>query len=48
MTAGLRQDEEKVSGPLSSVTMKTVEEKEKDEVHLHVLFNNAEVEPYIK
>ena len=47
-TAGLRQDEEKVSGPLSSVTMKTVEEKERDEAHLHVLFNNAEVEPYIK
>ncbi|XP_063939799.1 uncharacterized protein LOC108198202 [Daucus carota subsp. sativus] len=47
-TAGLRQDEEKVSGPLSSVTMKTVEEKERDEAHLHVLFNNSEVEPFIK
>lgn len=47
-TAGLRQEEEKVSGPLSSVTMKTVEEKERDEEHLHLLFNNAEVEPYIK
>ncbi|XP_074342517.1 uncharacterized protein LOC141680102 [Apium graveolens] len=42
-TAGLRKDEGKLSGPLSVVTMKSIEEKERDEAHLHVLLNNVEV-----
>ncbi|KAK1372736.1 hypothetical protein POM88_028929 [Heracleum sosnowskyi] len=46
-TAGLRKDAGKLSGPLSVVTMKPVEEKERDEAHLHVLLNNPEVHPYI-
>lgn len=46
-TAGLRNDQEKLSGSLSAVKMKSVEESERDEAHLHVLLNNAEVEPYI-
>ncbi|KAK1372730.1 hypothetical protein POM88_028923 [Heracleum sosnowskyi] len=46
-TAGLRKDAGKISGPLSVVTMKPVEEKERDEAHLHVLLNNPEVHPYI-
>ncbi|XP_074374163.1 uncharacterized protein LOC141714548 [Apium graveolens] len=46
-TAGLRKDEGKLSGPLSVVTMKSIEEKERDEAHLHVLLNNIEVQPYI-
>ncbi|XP_074374393.1 uncharacterized protein LOC141714794 [Apium graveolens] len=41
-TAGLRKDEGKLSGPLSVVTMKSIEEKERDEAHLHVLLNNVE------
>ncbi|XP_074359107.1 uncharacterized protein LOC141698318 [Apium graveolens] len=46
-TAGLRKDEGKLSGPLSIVTMKSIDEKERDEAHLHVLLNNIEVQPYI-
>ncbi|KAK1397373.1 hypothetical protein POM88_007236 [Heracleum sosnowskyi] len=46
-TVGLRKDAGKLSGPLSVVTMKPVEEKEQDEAHLHVLLNNPEVHPYI-
>ena len=46
-TAGLRKDEDKLSGPLSAAIIKSVEEKERDEAHLHVLLNNNEVEPYI-
>lgn len=46
-TAGLRKDAGKLSGPLSVVTMKSIEEKERDEAHLHVLLNNPEVQPYI-
>ena len=45
-TAGLPKDE-KLSGALSAVTIKTVDEKERDQAHLHVLLNNAEVYPYI-
>ena len=46
-TAGLPKDEDKLSGPLSTAIMKSVEETERDEAHLHVLLNNTEVEPYI-
>ena len=46
-TAGLPKDEEKISGPIGGVTMKSVTEKEGDEVHLLVLHNNSEVEPYV-
>ena len=46
-TAGLRREEDKLSGPLSAIKMKSVDEKERDEAHLHVLLNNPEVEPYI-
>ncbi|XP_074365387.1 uncharacterized protein LOC141706541 [Apium graveolens] len=47
-TAGLPKDQDnKISGPLSAVIIKSVEEKERDEAHLHVLLNNAEVFPYI-
>ncbi|XP_074327830.1 uncharacterized protein LOC141665746 [Apium graveolens] len=46
-TAGLPKDEEKISGPIGSVTMKSVAEKERDEAHLSVLRNNSEVEPYV-
>ncbi|XP_074338682.1 uncharacterized protein LOC141676833 [Apium graveolens] len=46
-TAGLHKDEGKLSGPLSVVTMKSIDEKERDEAHLHVLLNNIEVQPYI-
>ncbi|XP_074356030.1 uncharacterized protein LOC141695703 [Apium graveolens] len=47
-TAGLPKDQGKLSGPLSAATVKSVEEKERDEAHLHVLLNNSEVFPYIK
>nr|XP_017233003.1 PREDICTED: uncharacterized protein LOC108207048 [Daucus carota subsp. sativus] len=47
-TAGLPKDQGKLSGPLSAATIKSVEEKERDEAHLHVLLNNSEVFPYIK
>ncbi|XP_074377002.1 uncharacterized protein LOC141718520 [Apium graveolens] len=46
-TAGLPKDEEKISGPIGGVTMKSVTEKERDEAHLLVLHNNSEVEPYV-
>ena len=46
-TAGLRKDEGKLSGLLSVAIMKSIEEKERDEAHLHVLLNNLEVQPYI-
>lgn len=46
-TAGLPNDQTSLSGPLSAATMKSVDEKERDEAHLHVLFNNSEVAPYI-
>ncbi|XP_074341917.1 uncharacterized protein LOC141679313 [Apium graveolens] len=47
-TAGLPKDQDnKISGPLSVVIIKSVEEKERDEAHLHVLLNNVEVFPYI-
>ncbi|XP_074327086.1 uncharacterized protein LOC141665028 [Apium graveolens] len=46
-TAGLPKDEEKISGPIGGVTMKSVAEKERDEAHLSVLRNNSEVEPYV-
>ncbi|KAL6578540.1 hypothetical protein OROMI_008756 [Orobanche minor] len=46
-TAGLRKDAGKLSGPLSVVTMKCIEENERDEAHLHALLNNPEVHPYI-
>ncbi|XP_074346267.1 uncharacterized protein LOC141685041 [Apium graveolens] len=45
-TAGLPKDE-KLSGPLSTAVMKLVEEKERDEAHLHVLMNNSEVNSHI-
>ncbi|XP_074323897.1 uncharacterized protein LOC141660812 [Apium graveolens] len=45
--AGLPKDEEKISGPIGAVTMKSVTEKERDEAHLSVLRNNSEVEPYV-
>ncbi|XP_074341881.1 uncharacterized protein LOC141679277 [Apium graveolens] len=47
-TAGLPKDQGKLSGPLSAATVKSVEEKERDEAHIHVLLNNSEVFPYIK
>ncbi|XP_074323948.1 uncharacterized protein LOC141660863 [Apium graveolens] len=40
---GLRKDADKLSGPLSIVTMKSIDEKERNEAHLHVLLNNPEV-----
>ncbi|XP_074360363.1 uncharacterized protein LOC141700519 [Apium graveolens] len=46
-TAGLPKDEEKISGPIGGVTMKSVAEKKRDEAHLSVLRNNSEVEPYV-
>lgn len=46
-TAGLRKDVGKLSGPLSVATIKSVEEEERNEAHLHVLLNNPEVHPYI-
>ena len=46
-TAGLSKDKSKVSGPLSATIIKEVEEKERDEAHLHVLLNNPEVYPYV-
>ncbi|XP_074360834.1 uncharacterized protein LOC141701089 [Apium graveolens] len=46
-TTGLPKDEEKISGPIGGVTMKSVAEKERDEAHLSVLRNNSEVEPYV-
>ncbi|XP_074374481.1 uncharacterized protein LOC141714884 [Apium graveolens] len=46
-TAGLPKDKAKLDGPLSPVIIKSVEEKERDEAHLHVLQNNSEVYPYI-
>ncbi|XP_074355988.1 uncharacterized protein LOC141695657 [Apium graveolens] len=47
-TASLPKDQGKLYGPLSAATIKSVEEKERDEAHLHVLLNNSEVFPYIK
>ncbi|XP_074361841.1 uncharacterized protein LOC141702039 [Apium graveolens] len=47
-TAGLQKDDDKFSGPVGRVTMKSVAEKERDEAHLVVLLNNPEVEPYIR
>ena len=47
-TAGLPKDQGKLSSSLSVATLKSVEEKERDEAHLHVLLNNNEVFPYIK
>ncbi|XP_074373925.1 uncharacterized protein LOC141714296 [Apium graveolens] len=47
-TAGLQKDDDKFSGPLGHVTMKSVAEKERDEAHLTVLLNNPEVEPYVR
>ncbi|XP_074323908.1 uncharacterized protein LOC141660821 [Apium graveolens] len=41
-TAGLSKKQYNLSGPLSAATMKSVEEKEHDEAHLHVQQNNAE------
>ncbi|XP_074356566.1 uncharacterized protein LOC141696305 [Apium graveolens] len=46
-TAGDPKDQVRLSGPLSVVKMKEVEEKERDEAHLTVLLNNSEVFPYI-
>ena len=46
-TAGLPKENERLSGPLSAAIMKSIEEKERDEAHLHVLQNNAQVYPYI-
>ncbi|KAL8123712.1 hypothetical protein AgCh_011634 [Apium graveolens] len=46
-TAGLPKDKGKLSGPQSTAIMKSVDEKERDEGHLHVLLNNSEVYPYI-
>ncbi|XP_074374547.1 uncharacterized protein LOC141714955 [Apium graveolens] len=47
-TTGLQKDDDKFSGPVGRVTMKSVAEKERDEEHLAVLLNNPEVEPYIR
>ncbi|XP_074324039.1 uncharacterized protein LOC141660961 [Apium graveolens] len=46
-TAGIPIEQVKQSGPLSAAIIKVVEEKERDEAHLHVLQNNDEVYPYI-
>jgi len=46
-TAGIPVEQGKQSGPLSVAIIKVVEEKERDEAHLHVLQNNDEVYPYI-
>ncbi|XP_074326589.1 uncharacterized protein LOC141664531 [Apium graveolens] len=46
-TAGVPKDQFRLSGPLSFMKMKEVEEKERDEAHLTVLLNNSEVFPYI-
>ncbi|XP_074369151.1 uncharacterized protein LOC141710442 [Apium graveolens] len=42
-TAGIPVEQGKQSGPLSAPIIKVVEEKERDEAHLHVLQNNDEV-----
>ncbi|XP_063946013.1 uncharacterized protein LOC135151481 [Daucus carota subsp. sativus] len=42
MIAGLPKDKGKLSGPLLGVMVKSVDEKERDEAHLHVLQNNSE------
>ncbi|XP_074356399.1 uncharacterized protein LOC141696112 [Apium graveolens] len=47
-TAGLQKDDDKFSGPVGRVTMKSVAEKEQDEAHFAVLLNNPEVEPYVQ
>ena len=47
-TAGIPKDQDKLSGPLSAATVRSIEEKERDEAHLHVLLNNIEVQPYIQ
>ncbi|XP_074326593.1 uncharacterized protein LOC141664535 [Apium graveolens] len=41
-TAGVPKDQVRLSGPLSFMKMKEVEEKERDEAHLIVLLNNSE------
>ncbi|XP_074321972.1 uncharacterized protein LOC141659093 [Apium graveolens] len=46
-TAGIPVEQGKQSSPLFSAIIKVVEEKERDEAHLHVLQNNDEVYPYI-
>ncbi|XP_074362937.1 uncharacterized protein LOC141703275 [Apium graveolens] len=46
-TVGIPVEQGKQSGPLSAAIIKVVEEKERDEAHLHVLQNNDEVYSYI-
>ncbi|XP_074347167.1 uncharacterized protein LOC141686000 [Apium graveolens] len=46
-TTGFPKDKAKLDGTLSPAIIKSVEEKERDEAHLHVLQNNSEVYPYI-
>ncbi|XP_074351470.1 uncharacterized protein LOC141690582 [Apium graveolens] len=46
-TVGIPVEQGKQSGPLSAAIIKVVEEKERDEAHLHVLQNNDDVYPYI-
>ncbi|XP_074328217.1 uncharacterized protein LOC141666118 [Apium graveolens] len=46
-TAGIPVEQGKQYGPLSAAIIKVVEEKERDEAHLHVLQNNDEVYSYI-
>ena len=46
-TAGLPVEQGKQSGGLSAAIVKVVEEKERDEAHLHVQQNNVEVYPCI-
>ncbi|XP_040362226.1 uncharacterized protein LOC121049375 [Rosa chinensis] len=42
---GVPKDSSKLCGPLSIAKLKSIDEKERDQAHLHVLSNNAEVDP---
>ncbi|KAM5546437.1 hypothetical protein ABKV19_002472, partial [Rosa sericea] len=45
-SVGVPKGHSKVSGPLSGAKLKSIDEEVRDQAHLHVLFNNAEVDPY--
>ncbi|XP_024178737.1 uncharacterized protein LOC112184731 [Rosa chinensis] len=43
---GVPKDQSKLCGPLSTAKLKCIDEKERNQAHLHVLSNNDEVDPY--
>ncbi|XP_024200497.1 uncharacterized protein LOC112203814 [Rosa chinensis] len=45
-SVGVPKGPSKLSGPLSGAKLKSVDEEVRDQAHLHVLFNNAEADPY--